>query len=255
MPRQKGIFWDEYDLINDNLQETQKYRCKHCNITYVKNASRLQNHLEKCVNYQKKLTETETITTNTSKSSSSTTLKKKRSRFQTSIDGFAYKYNENDQKTMESLVARAFCSAGIPFNVIENEDIKAIFQKGLSWFKIPSRYRLSNSLLDQEYTKIKQLVKTILDESEYFCITSDGWSNIHRLPIINYMITTPHPFFYKSISTGEEHHTAINIAAGIEDIINEVGENKVAAIITDNANVMKAAWEILRMKFPRKVYI
>ncbi|CAG8715032.1 5771_t:CDS:1, partial [Scutellospora calospora] len=38
----------------------------------------------------------------------------------------------------------------------------------------------------------------------------------------------------------EEWHTAINIAAGIENIINEISENKIVAIITDNANMMKA---------------
>ncbi|CAG8822804.1 7725_t:CDS:1, partial [Gigaspora rosea] len=119
--------------------------------------------------------------------------------------------------------------------------VKAVFQKGILWFKVLSRYHLSNILLNQEYVKIKQLIESILNKSEYLCITSDGWSNIHRLPVINYMITTPSPFFYKAIFTGEEQHTAINIAAGIENTIYGIGENKIVAIITNNANVMKAA--------------
>ncbi|CAG8755210.1 15804_t:CDS:1, partial [Dentiscutata erythropus] len=146
-----------------------------------------------------------------------------------------------DQKELENLLARAFYLAGISFNIIENNDIKAVFQKDIPWFKVPSRYHLSNTLLNQEYVKIKQLVESILNESEYLCITSNGWSNIHRLQVINYMITTPRPFFYKAIFTGKKHHTAINLARGIENIINEVGENKIAAIITDNANIIKAS--------------
>ncbi|CAG8804747.1 14322_t:CDS:2, partial [Gigaspora rosea] len=93
MPRQKGAFWNEYELDEDDL-EAEKYRCKHCNTKYVKNASRLQTYLEKL-----------------------------------SIDGFTYKYSESDQKALENLLTRAFCLAGISFNVIENEDVKAVFQK------------------------------------------------------------------------------------------------------------------------------
>ncbi|CAG8677582.1 538_t:CDS:2 [Dentiscutata erythropus] len=173
MPRQKGIFWEEYDLVSDSLEEVEKYQYKHCKTKYVKNASRLQTHLEKCTSYQIKLAEEE-ATSSTQNNNTIANLKTKRQRFQAYIDRFTYKYSENDQKLIESLLARGFYSAGISFNVIENEDIKAIFQKGLPWFKIPSRYRLSNSLLNQEYIKIKQLIEIILNESEYF-------STLHRL--------------------------------------------------------------------------
>jgi hypothetical protein len=87
------------------------------------------------------------------------------------------------------------------------------------------------------------------------CITSDGWSNINKLSIINYMITTPNPFFYTAISMNEERHTAENIANGIDAIIEEVGVSKVAAIIIDNAPNMKAAWKILRRKYPYKIFL
>ncbi|CAG8853993.1 38452_t:CDS:1, partial [Gigaspora margarita] len=50
-------------------------------------------------------------------------------------DELDYKFSENDQKVLESLLAQAFCSAGMSFNIIENEDIKAVFQKGIPWFK------------------------------------------------------------------------------------------------------------------------
>ncbi|CAG8717126.1 1999_t:CDS:2, partial [Ambispora leptoticha] len=179
MPRQKGIFWNEYELVDIDSEGTEKYRCKHCNITYVKNATRFQNHLENCVNYQKKSTESTDITINNN--GAATIFQKKKCRIiQSSID----EYTESDQKTLENLLTRAFCSAGISFNVIENEDIKAVFQK--------------------------------------------------------------------TVFTGEQQHTAINIAAGIEHVIDEIGKNKIVAIITDNANVMKAAWEILKTSFSQK---
>ena len=65
----------------------------------------------------------------------------------------------------------------------------------------------------------------------------------------------PQPLFYKSISTYEEQHTVKNISEGIKQIINEIGEEKVVAIITDNAANMKAAWRILKNEYPRKVIL
>lgn len=156
---------------------------------------------------------------------------------------------------MEKLLARAFYSAGISFNIIDNPDFCIFLKKACSAFKIPSRHKLSTTILDAEYNSLKNDVDDVLEKKEYLCITSDGWSNIKKTSIINYMVTIPQPIFYKSIPTHEERHTAENISAGIKQTINEVGEEKVVAIITDNAPNMKAAWEILKNEYPHKVII
>ncbi|CAH1736275.1 unnamed protein product [Aphis gossypii] len=77
----------------------------------------------------------------------------------------------------------------------------------------------------------------------------DGWTNIRRESIINYVITTPQPLFYKTSSTGAESHTAIFIAKEISVVLNEVGPKKVLGIVTDNAKNMKGAWKILQEKY------
>jgi hypothetical protein len=48
----------------------------------------------------------------------------------------------------------------------------------------------------------------------------DGWTNIRRESIINYVITTPQPLFYKTSSTGAEtqlpqhqQHVSVLLAA------------------------------------------
>ena len=46
-----------------------------------------------------------------------------------------------------------------------------------------------------------------------------------------------------------------NISEGIKQTINEIGEEKVVAIITDNAANMKAAWRILKNEYPHKVML
>ena len=69
------------------------------------------------------------------------------------------------------------------------------------------------------------------------------------------MITTLKPIFYKSIPTKEEHHSAENIAQGIKLTIEQAGIDKFAAVITDNAPNMKAAWRILKTEYPNKVFL
>jgi hypothetical protein len=150
-------------------------------------------------------------------------------------------FTKQDQEELESLLVRAFCSTGIPFNVIENVDFQAFLQKACPSFHIPSRHTLSGNLLNKEYKDLKKLVRNVFNETPYFCITSDGWSNINKAPIVNYMITTPKPIFYKSVYTKEEHHTGENIAKSIEECMISIGIDKFMAVITNNANNMKSA--------------
>lgn len=247
MPRAKGAFWNEFTLVTaEENDTTEKYSCNHCNIIYVKNASRMQKHIENCTNYQSTLEQTPGIESNLQ-------IPKK---YQRTLDGFVQSFSESDQLQMEGLLGRAFFSAGLSMNCIENPDMQAFLKRSMPWFKIPSRYLLSNTILDREYKKLSYLVeKTLNNSPEFVCITSDGWSNINKLSIINYMITTPNPFFYKATSMNEERHTAENIANGIDNIIDEIGTSKVAAVITDNAPNMKAAWKILQRKYPQKIFL
>ncbi|CAG8793384.1 36465_t:CDS:2, partial [Gigaspora margarita] len=208
MPRNKGTFWDGFEkIVNKKGQE--RWKCKVCNNSWVKNETRIQEHYNHC---------------NLKNSNNSNTL----SSTSSSTSSF---FTNADQKELESLLARGFYSAGISFNILENDDIKAFFLRALPYFKLPTRYSLSNSLLTKEY------------------------SGLNTDSIINYMITTPKPLFYKSVHTKEDQHTAQNIAEGIDKVMQELGIDKFVAVITDNAPNMKAAWRILKNQYPTKVFL
>lgn len=63
-------------------------------------------------------------------------------------------------------------------------------------------------------------------------------------------MTTPSPVFLKSIETNHNRHTGEYIAHEISSVINEVGNDKVIAVVTDNASNMKADWKIVKDNFP-----
>ncbi|CAB5384784.1 unnamed protein product [Rhizophagus irregularis] len=163
------------------------------------------------------------------------TVNQTNKRKQTTLNHYMNSFTKQDQEELESLLVRAFCTCPS--------------------FQIPSRHTLSGNLLNKEYKDLKKLVRNVFNETPYFCITSDGWSNINKAPIVNYMITTPKPIFYKSVYTKEEHHTGENIAKGIEECMISIGIDKFTAVITDNANNMKSAWRILTEKYADKIFL
>jgi hypothetical protein len=54
--------------------------------------------------------------------------------------------------------------------------------------------------LDAEF-RVQVKVKQIIEKADCIAIISDGWSNVREKGIINYIISTPQPVFYKSTAT------------------------------------------------------
>ncbi|XP_025413393.1 uncharacterized protein LOC112685671 [Sipha flava] len=64
------------------------------------------------------------------------------------------------------------------------------------------------------------------------------------------MVTTPQPLFYKFVACEENRHTSDYIAIELCTVIEEIGPEKVYGITTDNAANMRAAWTIVKDKYP-----
>jgi len=64
-------------------------------------------------------------------------------------------------------------------------------------------------------------------------------------------LTTPKPVFFSAHPTGEIHQDSKAIADDLECVIIKVTANKISAIITDNASVMKKAWWILEVNIQK----
>ena len=114
---------------------------------------------------------------------------------------------------------------------------------------------MSTSLLQKEYKQVSTNIKKQIKNSNYICLTSDGWTNIHQQPIINFMITTPQPIFWKALESKENSHTGEYIAEQFDIVIKEIGISKIAAVITDNASNMKKAHSILQKDYPNIIFL
>ena len=56
--------------------------------------------------------------------------------------------------------------------------------------------------------------------------------------------------FYKSTDTRDNRHTGLYIADELKAVINDLGPQKVFALVTDDAVNMKAAWSKVEESYP-----
>ena len=68
--------------------------------------------------------------------------------------------------------------------------------------------------------------------------------------IINFIISTPQLVFYNSTDTRDNRQTSPYVAGELKVVINDLGPQKVFALVTDNAANMKAAWSKVEESYP-----
>ncbi|CAG8665143.1 15526_t:CDS:2, partial [Rhizophagus irregularis] len=92
-------------------------------------------------------------------------------------------------------------------------------------YELPFHNKLSNDLLNNTYKDVTE--------------------NVNQ-----YVKKTNLVLFWKTMKTKKKRHTGTFIAEQFDIVINEVGVDKVAAVLMDNASNMKAAHNILKAKYP-----
>ena len=166
---------------------------------------------------------------------------------QSTIINFADEITIPEQKKYNTLLARAIYASASPFSMVENPHWKSFFNAIQPAYVVPSKYKISEPLLDFEYDKIKVETVATIAASDSVGLMCDGWSNIRNEYIINFVVSQPKPMFWKSFHTDlqshKEEYIAIEILKVIEELESECGK-MVFVVVTDNASNMKNAWRL-----------
>ena len=137
--------------------------------------------------------------------------------------------------------------------MVENPHWKSFFNAIRPAYVAPSRYKILETLLDYEYDKIEVETVATIAASDLVGLKCDGWSNICKEPIINFVVSQPKPIFWKSLHTDLHSHTveyiATEILTVIEKLESECGK-MVFGVVIDNASNMKKAWRLIEEKHP-----
>ena len=105
-------------------------------------------------------------------------------------------FNNQFREQLDSFIARTFYSAGLSFHFARNpywiEMIKFAANNNLVGYIPPGYNKLRTTLLQKERAHIEKLLKLIKDtwKERGLSIVSDGWTDVERGPLINYMATS-----------------------------------------------------------------
>ncbi|CAL5386707.1 unnamed protein product [Camellia sinensis] len=167
-------------------------------------------------------------------------------------------FNQSVREHLHSLIARMFYSAGLPFHLARNPYFVDAFQYAaenqIVGYVPPGYNLLRTTLLQKERANIERLLeptKKSWDEKG-LSIVSDGWTDAHRRPLINFMAAcNGGAMFIKAVNCEGETKDKYHIAKLISEVIDEVGPTNVIQVITDNAPVCSAAGSIIQGNYPK----
>lgn len=159
-----------------------------------------------------------------------------------------------ERNDIDGKFANFFYRTGISFRVADSAAFKDLIKALNPTYaeSMPSAKQLSGPLLDKEFAKSSDRVGKVLEESENLTLISDGWTNVRGDHIVNFCIKAPgkKTVFYSSIDTSGISQNAVEVANAICSVIEKLGPERFCSVITDNANVMKASWDIIETTYP-----
>ncbi|GBC36080.2 ribonuclease H-like domain-containing protein [Rhizophagus irregularis DAOM 181602=DAOM 197198] len=118
--------------------------------------------------------------------------------------------------------------AGIPFNVIENPFVIDLFKDLNPGYSPPSRTTLSDRLVTEEHIRVGLAIDRDLEQSEHL--------TLGKYKLILYVRL--------------ELHTSEFLTEEISKIIEKLGSDKFAAIVTDNASNCRVARQNIHQTYP-----
>nr|XP_007153622.1 hypothetical protein PHAVU_003G051000g [Phaseolus vulgaris]ESW25616.1 hypothetical protein PHAVU_003G051000g [Phaseolus vulgaris] len=233
-------------------EKARKLKCKYCEKVLTGGVYKLKHHL---AGTSKDVRACVSVSEDVKKSMLDIVLNLKGT--QSTINAI-FKKNEREDACQE--MVRFFYHNAIPFNVANNEEFKRMVEligrHGLG-LKPPSYHEIRVKYLKQEVEKTKQIVEEhkLVWKKNGCTIMTDGWTDRKRRTILNFLVNSPRgTVFLKSIDAYDVCKTAKKIFKMIDDIVEEVGENNVIQVVTDNAANYKAAGELLMQK-RKKLYL
>ena len=206
MPRALSDVWRHFTVAN--VEGKAVYMCKNCAKSYVKNATKMQNHLAKCIKFPQRSQQA------TSDKSPSTSIRENDEADSLSIapahgppgsKSFFWLYGGTKSEKCWWLS----CSSCV-CNWFTSDAQRPCVLEEISECSLPSIHPSNQTCFIYSFAgcRVQIKVNQIIEKAVCIAIISDGLSNVCGQGIINYIIYTPQPVFYKSTDTRDNSHTS-----------------------------------------------
>lgn len=156
------------------------------------------------------------------------------------LDNFVVKTSAEESQKFDIQIAKYFFASNTPFNHIEHREFKNLCELLHPGYNPPSRKKLSTTLLDDVFENTCNEFKTELI-GKNVCMSLDGWSNIHREPVVCAVVTdvtTEKGYLIDTINTEDNKHDSeylLQISVAAIKKCNDEFKCLVTSFVTDNA--------------------
>ncbi|CAG8711921.1 6941_t:CDS:1 [Racocetra fulgida] len=99
------------------------------------------------------------------------------------------KYKVENNNLIHCQLLQALISANVLFSFIENEEVRKLFKMVQPLYTLPSRRWISTEILDKVYDEVESEVQKFVDDSKFLTLSGDGWTNITKHSLVNFIIT------------------------------------------------------------------
>ncbi|VFQ71136.1 unnamed protein product [Cuscuta campestris] len=144
-------------------------------------------------------------------------------------------------------VGRFIFENAISFNVANSPSYYAMMRAVSNYgagFKPPSMHELRTWILKAEYDATNDIVEEVKKTWTHTGVTimSDGWSDTRNRGLINILVNNQFgTIFLRSVDASDKVKDADYLFQLLDGIVEEIGEEIVVQVVTDNASAYKAA--------------
>ena len=182
MPRVLSDVWRHFTPANVEGKAVYIYS-KYCAKTYVKNATKMQQHIVKSPKFpqgsKQAAPDKSSSASIPSENDSSDTPSTAPGR--SGIRGFFDSMDDRSQRNADECFARAVYATGSPLTLTANVYWKRFLNVLRPAYTPPTRHALSTHLLDGEFNRVQAKVKETIGKADCIAVISDGWSNVHSI--------------------------------------------------------------------------
>ncbi|RZC89167.1 hypothetical protein C5167_030855 [Papaver somniferum] len=159
-----------------------------------------------------------------------------------------------NSKEVTSAICKFFYHAGIPTNAASSpyfqKMLDSVGQYGQG-LKIPSSEHIAGQFLEDEIAEIKKYSVDIKGHFTSFgcTIMADSWKDSQGRTLINFFVSCPRGrYFVSSVDSTDIVEDAENLFKLLDGVVEEIGEEHVVQVITDNTATYKLAGKMLEEK-------
>ena len=241
VPNSKGYYsatcsFCEYHWVTAKVARLKKYLAYDCvNVDFDTKISVLMMLTDRSED-----SDDDSHDTSTSSTTKYNKKRKSNDRLQTRIDdhyeNFPTSLGKEDQ--INKALAKMFVCCNLPFALIEHPFFIEFIKTLRSTYALLSHWILSETLIVQEVSKINLKVQKIINEENNITIAFDGWTNSTGQSIYDYCLITEERKEYLWCSknySDVSHHTGAFLGGEIIKIVDNIGPERLAAVVSDNA--------------------